>query len=43
MTADELKKLANELRNDKNQAEQYAFTRILKAMMTEEIFTSGLR
>ena len=29
--------------NDKNQAEQYAFIRIPKAMMTEEIFTSGLR
>lgn len=43
MTADELKKLADELMNDKNQAEQYAFIRIPKAMMTEEIFTSGLR
>ena len=40
MTADELKKLADELRNDKNQAEQYAFIRISKAMMTEEIFNS---
>ena len=29
--------------NDKNQAEQYAFIRIPKAMITEEIFTSGLR
>lgn len=43
MTADELKKLADELMNDKNQAEQYAFIRIPKAMMTEEIFNSGLR
>lgn len=43
MTADELKKLSDELRNDKNQAEQYAFIRIPKAMMTEEIFNSGLR
>lgn len=40
MTADKLKKLADELRNDKNQAEQYAFIRIPKAMMTEEIFNS---
>ena len=29
--------------NDKNQAEQYAFIRKPKAMMTEETFTSGLR
>ena len=43
MTADELNKLVDELRNDKNQAEQYAFIRVPKAMMTEEIFTSGLR
>lgn len=43
MTADELKKFTDELRNDKNQAEQYAFIRIPKAMITEEIFTSGLR